>query len=118
MTLATAKATTQATTQATEEEEDTTATPRAGNAKEAEGQDRKVPNAPEDAATLHPTEPDTPLGTIIPRRQGTKPHALREGNPADAGPTHRAERPNQTTATQIKRATPHLTAPPVHQPAT
>ena len=65
-------------------DEDTAATPRTGDGKEAEGQDRRGPNAPEEATTPHPTEPDTPLGAMTPRGHVTKPQAPSEVNPADA----------------------------------
>ena len=117
-TPATTRATTQATAQAPVEEQDTAATPRTGDGKEAEGQDRRGPNTPEEATTPRPTEPDEPLGARNPRGHGTKTRTFREGNPVGTYLTHRAERPTQTPATRIQRVTPHLTAPPGHQPAT
>ena len=53
-----------------------------------------------------------------PRGHGTKTQAPREGNPADTYPTHQPERHTQTPPAQTQRATPHLAAPPSHQPAT
>ena len=44
--------------------------------------------------------------------------APREGNPADTRLTHQPGRHTRAPAARIQRATPHLTAPPSHQPAT
>ena len=117
-TPATTRATTQATAQAPEEEQDTAATPRTGDGKEAEGHDRRGVNRPVEATTPQPTEPDTPLGARNPRGHGTKAQAPREDLPADTHPTHRAKWLTRTPATRIQRATLHLTVPPNHQPAT
>ena len=53
----TARATTQATAQVPEEGGDTDAGPRTGDGKKAEGQDRRGPNAPEEATAHQHTEP-------------------------------------------------------------
>ena len=58
------------------------------------------------------------LGARTPRRHGTKAQATREGNPADTYLTHQPERHTRTPGARSQRATPHLTAPPSHQPAT
>ena len=117
-TPATSSVTTQATAQAPEKFWETAATPGTGDGKEAEGQDWEGTNKPEEATTPHPTEPDTLLGARTPRGQGTKAQAPREGNPADTHLTQRPKRPTRTPATRIQQATPHITAPPSHQPAT
>ena len=52
------------------------------------------------------------LGARTPKGHGTKAQAPREGNPADTYLTHQPERHTRTSAAQIQRATPNLTAPP------
>ena len=52
------------------------------------------------------------------RQHGTKAQPPREGNSADACQTHQPKRHTQTPTARSQRATPHLTAPPSHQPAT
>ena len=58
------------------------------------------------------------LEARTPRRHGTEAQPPREGNPADTCQTHQPERHTQTPTARTQRATPHLTAPLSHQPAT
>ena len=65
------------------------------------------------------TRPQYPgLGAGTPRGHRTKAKARREGNPADTYLTHQPERHTRTPTARIQQATPHLTAPPGHNPAT
>ena len=58
------------------------------------------------------------LGARTPRGHGTKAQPPREGNPADTHLSHQPKTHTRTPRARIQRVTPHLTAPPTHQPAT
>ena len=58
------------------------------------------------------------LEARTPRGHETEAQAPEQGSPADTYPTQQPERHTQNPTAQTQRATPHLTAPPSHQPAT
>ena len=58
------------------------------------------------------------LEARTPRGHGTKAQTPREGNPMDTHLTSGPERHTRTFGARVQRATPHLAAPPSHQPAT
>ena len=85
-------------------------------AKQRPGPQQGPPHRHQKRKRARPQHPG--LEARTPRGHGTNAQAPREGNPANTYQTHQTEPHTQTPTARTQQATPHLSAPPSHQPAT